>query len=181
LDTMNLVSLFRTRERLRILEHVMSREGLRVTDIAKKLNVSKGLVSKYMRTLRDNGIVKRSDGAAYSPNDSYAARQVRKIINLSKVNLRRIDRKMIDGIGIYGSWARGTNTIESDADIWVKAEEYPPQEYLAKLSAQLRRIFGCEIRLLVLTPAKTQELVKDDVFFSALTRDSVLLWGEDIA
>ena len=178
---MNLVSLFSTRERLRILEHVMSREGLRVTDIAKELNVSKGLVSKFMRTLLANGIVKRSDGAAYSPSDGYAARQVRKIINLSKVNLRRLDRKMIDGIGLYGSWARGTNTIESDADIWVKAEEYPSQEYLARLSAQLRRMLGCEIRLLVLTPAKTQELVKDDVFFSALTRDSVLLWGEDIA
>ncbi|MCK4456898.1 MAG: ArsR family transcriptional regulator [Thermoplasmata archaeon] len=178
---MNLVSLFGSRERLKILEHVMSRKGLRVTDIAKELNVSKGLVSKFMRTLLDSGIVRKSDGAFYSPSDSYATRQIKRVINLSKVNLRRIDRKMIDGMGIYGSWARGTNTIESDADIWVKAEEYPPQEYLAKLSAQLRRIFGCEIRLLVLTPTKTQELMKDDVFFSALTRDSVLLWGEDIA
>ena len=178
---MNLVSLFRSRERLRILEYVMSREGLRVTDIAKELDLSKGLASEFMRTLLDNGIVRRSDGAAYSPSDNYAARQVKRMINLSKVDLRRLDRKMIDGIGIYGSWARGTNTIESDADIWIKAEEYPPQEYLAKLSAQLRRMLGCEIRLLVLTPAKTQELAKDDVFFSALTRDSVLLWGEDIA
>ena len=71
---MNLVSLFRSRERLRILEYVMSREGLRVTDIAKELNLSKGLASEFMRTLLDNGIVRRSDGAAYSPSDNYAAR-----------------------------------------------------------------------------------------------------------
>lgn len=178
---MNLPSLFKSEERLKILEYVMVRENLRVTDIARELNVSKGLVSEFLRTLQKNGLVKRKRGAAYSIIDNFATREVKRLINLSKVNLQRIDRKSVVGIGIYGSWARGTNTIESDIDVWVKVRKYPSQDHLAKLSSQLRKIFRCDVRLLVLAPAKIVAIKKDEVFFSNLIKDSILLWGEEIA
>ncbi|TET90301.1 MAG: ArsR family transcriptional regulator [Methanomassiliicoccales archaeon] len=178
---MNLQNLFGSKERVKILEHVMTRDNLRVTQISKELKISKGLVSEFMRILQKNGLVRRENGAVYSPADNPATREVKRIINLSKVRLRRINKERIEGIGIYGSWARGTNVIDSDVDVWVKAKEYPPQEYLAKLSSQLRKMLGGEVRLLVLTPKKMRQISKDEVFFSSLVRDSVLLWGEDIA
>ncbi len=177
---MNIQELFSTEERSRILEHVMFRENLRVTQISRALNLSKGLVSRFMRTLQANGLVRKA-GNLYTPTDDFVAREVRRLINLSKVKLRRIDKEGIEGLGLYGSWARGTNTIESDLDVWVKAKEYPHQEYLATLSSQLRKMFGGEVRLLVLTPTKLEQIRADDVFFSNLVRDSILLWGEDIA
>ncbi len=176
---MNIQELFSTEERSRILEHVMFRENLRVTQISRALNLSKGLVSTFMRTLQANGLVRKA-GNLYTPTDGFAAREVRRLINLSKVRLRRMDKQGIEGVGLYGSWSRGTNTIESDLDIWVTATEYPQQEYLAKLSSQLRKMFGGEVRLLVLTPTKLERIKADDVFFSNLVRDSILLWGESI-
>ncbi|MCK4443041.1 MAG: nucleotidyltransferase domain-containing protein, partial [Thermoplasmata archaeon] len=137
-------------------------------------------VSTFMRTLHTNGLVGKA-GNLYTPTDGFAAREVKRLINLSKVRLRRVDKEQIEGLGLYGSWARGTNTIESDVDIWVKAKEYPQQEYLATLSSQLRKMFGGEVRLLVLTPTKLKQIKVDDVFFSNLVRDSILLWGEDFA
>jgi predicted nucleotidyltransferase len=176
----DLQSLFSSEERLRILDYVMLREGLRVTEISRELGVSKGLVSEYMRTLRENGLVTR-EGHGYSPKDNFATRGLKRLLNLSKFDPRKVDTGQIRGIGLYGSWARGTNTVESDVDVWVKADAYPPQEYLAELSSRLRRMFGSEIRLLVLTPDKEAQVAEDEVFHSSLLRDSVLLWGEDIA
>lgn len=177
---MNLQELFSTDERLRTLKYVMFREDERVSTISRELGLSKGLVSKFMRTLRTNGLV-RKVGNLYSPTDNFISREVRRIINLSKIRLRRMDRKGIIGLGLYGSWARGTNTIESDVDVWVKADEYPSQEYLAALSSQLRKMLGTEVRLLVLTPKKMEQIEVDDIFYFNLMRDSICLWGEDIA
>lgn len=178
--TMNLQRLFSTGERLRILEYVMFRDDVRVSVISRELKLSKGLVSQFMRTLQANGLV-RKIGHLYCTTDNFTSREVRRIINLSKVNLRRVDKEGILGVGLHGSWARGTNTIESDVDVWVKTSKYPPQEYLAAFSSQLRKMLGAEVRLLVLTPEKLEQIEADEVFYFNLMRDSIHLWGEDIA
>ena len=180
MTNMDLVALFGSRERMRILEHVMLREDLRVTTTARDLGLSKGLVSGYMGLLQESGLVKKTSEGGYSPTDSPTARHVKKLLNVVRIETGRLDTRGIRGIGIYGSWAEGANTVESDADIWLRVKEYPSQEYLAALSAQLRKMLGCEIRLLVLTPSKTKEVTKDSVFFSNLRRHSIRLWGEDI-
>ncbi len=176
----NLPEIFSTDERLRILEYVMFREDLRVSQTSRDLGLSKGLVSQFMRTLHADGLLKRA-GNLYSPTDAFMSMEIKRMINLSKVDLRRIDRKEIRGVGLYGSWARGTNTVESDVDVWVKVDEYPPQERLATFSSQFRKMLGTEIRLLVLTPEKMEHIKADEAFHFNLMRDSILLWGEDIA
>jgi len=177
---MDLVRLFGSKERMKILEHAMLRENLRVTTIARELGLSKGLVSGYLGLLQDSGLVQETMKGNLSPTDNPAARQIKRLLNMVRIYPRRLNKKGILGMGIYGSWAEGTNTIDSDADIWLKVKEYPSQEYLAVLSAELRKMLGCEIRLLVLTPSKTREVTKDGVFFSSLRSHSILLWGEDI-
>ena len=165
---------------MKILEHVMLREDLRVTTTARELGLSKGLVSGHMGLLQESGLVEKTSKGSYSPTDNPAARHVKKLLNVVRIDTRRLNKRGIQGIGIYGSWAEGTNTVDSDADIWLKVKEYPSQECLAVLSAELRKMLGCEIRLLVLTPSKTREVTKDSVFFSNLRNNSILLWGEDI-
>jgi DNA-binding transcriptional ArsR family regulator len=177
---MDLVSLFKSGERLRILDYVMQRESLQVTSVAEALGLSKGLVSQHMKLLGNWGLLERDRSGTYSPVDGFMSRQVKRLINLTKIDVNRLDLETIQGIGMYGSWALGTNTIESDADVWVRAKEYPSQERLAALSAQLRKMMGCEVRLLVLTPSKMRGVMKDEAFYSNLRKDSVLLWGEDI-
>jgi len=177
---MDLVRLFGSKERMKILEHAMLREDLRVTTIARELGLSKGLVSGYLRLLQESGLVEETRKGDLSPTNNPAARQVKKLLNMVRIDPRRLNKRGIRGMGVYGSWAEGTNTVDSDADIWLKVKEYPSQEYLAVLSAELRKMLGCEIRLLVLTPSKTREVTKDSVFFSNLRNNSILLWGEDI-
>lgn len=85
------------------------------------------------------------------------------------------------GMGIFGSWAQGTNTYESDMDVWVRARKYPPESDLAKLQNALKKAAGCETNLLVLTQEKMREIRSKDVpFYNSLMKTSIVLAGEPI-
>lgn len=92
-----------------------------------------------------------------------------------------MDYSWAKGIGIYGSWAQGPNTLESDFDLWVKVESYPSKQDLAILHKDLKSKINAEINILVLTPEKIGMLKKTDPhFYSSLIRTSMPLRGEPI-
>ena len=85
------------------------------------------------------------------------------------------------GLGLYGSWARGTNHQESDLDVWVRADSLPPESVLARLQKDLSQQADCEVNLLVLTPEKLERLKREDKpFYNSLVMDSVTLNGESL-
>jgi predicted nucleotidyltransferase len=85
------------------------------------------------------------------------------------------------GLGLYGSWARGTNHQDSDLDVWIKADSLPPESELARLQRDLSLQAGSEVNLLVLTPEKLERLKRDDPpFYNSLVTNSVTLKGEPL-
>jgi predicted nucleotidyltransferase len=105
---------------------------------------------------------------------------IKILLNIERIDLLKINKPFIKGIGVYGSWANGTNTVDSDIDIWIKTDKYPDEKELAHLSKILREMTLTDVQLLVLTPEKIEQIKKDTSFFSSLYNGSFLLWGEPI-
>ena len=171
--------LFSSKERIKILEFVLYRETSTVTTASQELSVSKGLVSQFLSHLQKVGILYRKMG--YHPTDHVLTRAVKILLNINRIDLAKIKKKpFIRGIGLYGSWAHGTNVVNSDLDVWIKVGSYPDEKELADLVKILRQMTHTDVQLLVLSPQKLEQVKKDKPFFSSLYHGSLLLWGEPL-
>ena len=170
--------LFSSKKRIKILEYVLYRDSVTVVKVSDELSLSKGFVSEYLSLLHKNKILQRDK--KYRPVDSYLTRAIKVLLNVDKIKVSKIKRPFIKGMGIYGSWAYGTNNIYSDFDIWVKTDFYPDEKELAFLVKNLRDMVHTDVQLLVLTPAKINQIKKDIPFYSSLYHGSIILWGEPI-
>ena len=177
---MNISALFSTDQRVRILrETVYKTEPLNVSKTAKKLGLSKGLVSKYLKILLEEGVLQQKNGD-YTVDDSVTTKAIRILLNLSAFhNGFFSDRPYIKGAGLYGSTTKGTNIEGSDVDLWILTEEVS-QDTLAKLTSDMRRAFG-DIRPLYLTVEKLEQLRRTEAtFYHSLVFGSLTLHGDDI-
>lgn len=170
--------LFSSKKRINILEHVLYRESVTVVKVSEELSLSKGFVSEYLSFLHKNKILHRNK--EYFPIDSYITRTIKRLLNINRIKVTKIKKPFIKGIGIYGSWAHGTNNIYSDLDIWIKTDYYPDEKELAFMVKNLRDMVHTDVQLLVLTPNKIDQLKKDKPFYSSLYHGSIVLWGEPI-
>ena len=175
-----LTELFKTEERARVLRHVMFRSALSVAEVSRATGITKGLVSRYLRRLVECGLLQKN-GRRYSPLDGAHSRAIRLLLNLERIDLSALSLGSAKGLGLYGSWARGTNHQDSDLDVWIRADSLPPESELARLQRDLSLQAGVEVNLLVLTPEKLQRLKREDPpFYNSLVTNSVTLKGESI-
>jgi predicted nucleotidyltransferase len=175
-----LSKLFKTEERIKILYYVLYREESSVSKAARETGTNKGLVSRYLDMLAELDLILRKN-RTYHLAESPKVRAIKVLLNLEKIKVGKIRFDWIRGLGIFGSWAIGTNTVESDLDVWVRADSYPPELEIAKLQDILKTMAGCETNLVVLTPQKMKEIrEKDAPFYNSLLRESIVLAGENI-
>lgn len=175
-----LTELFKTKERTSILRYVMYHDSFRAVDVSTETGVTKGLVSRYLHVLVLRGLVQKS-GGMYSPHDCALCRALRLLLNLERIDLLALSLGSASGIGLYGSWAMGTNDQKSDLDFWIKADSLPDQNVLARLQRDLSVQTGSEVNLLMLTPEKLDRIRREDPpFYNSLFFNSVTLKGEPI-
>ncbi|MCK7515656.1 MAG: nucleotidyltransferase domain-containing protein [Desulfobacterales bacterium] len=175
-----LTDLFKTEERARVLRYVMFHSAFNVAEVSRATGVTKGLVSRYLRLLVVYGLLQK-EGREYSPHDGAHSRAIKLLLNLERIDLSALSLGSARGLGLYGSWARGTNRQESDLDVWIRADRLPPESDLARLHRDLSQQADCEVNLLVLTPEKLEMLKKEDKpFYNSLVLNSVTLKGEPI-
>jgi len=87
------------------------------------------------------------------------------------------------GIGIYGSWADGTNTTESDLDLWILVAYYTPELEInaAELEQNLEADIHCEVNSLILTSEKLRQLkAEDQPFYSGLMKGKITMDGDNL-
>ena len=178
---MNIANLFSTRQRVKILEKVIYQTGhLSVNALARELNISKGLVSKYFSILLKEGILKERKKKLFI-SDNYKVKAIRLLFNLSRFQPDIFNRfKFIRAAGLYGSYVKGENTEESDVDLWIKVDAAKEEE-LAKVSRQLNTKFR-NLKVLFLTDEKIEKIKKDDpLFYHSLSFGSIIVYGEEDA
>ncbi len=178
METQKLLS---TPERARMLEHLLANPGekLQVRSIAKKLGISPATVSKYLWILRKKRIV---DGTVDIRRP--LARALKILLNIEKLDNAAEKLKTIPrgtkGIGVYGSWANGMNTENSDIDIWLLSDSPMAEIELARMQAHLKNSLKAECSILAVTPHKLAQMKeKDPVMYYSLV-NSFVLWGAGI-
>lgn len=113
-----LSELFITDKRVAILNYVLYNDSTTITEISKKTNVSKGLVSRFMKYLEASQLIKKRE-RKYFLVHTEIVKAVKKLLNLERIKINTNDTFWADAIGLYGGWASGTNTLESDLDVWI--------------------------------------------------------------
>ncbi len=177
---MNMNELYSTPERERILRHLLYSQGEKtMREIAKEAKVSPAQVHKYLGILEKAGIAK---GTALLENPKvHAIRLAQNLERLERANLVGLLRKKIQGIrgvGIFGSWANGTNQKDSDIDVWVRVEKEPDVLKAAEARKELEKKLGAGVDLVFLDEKRLKgHMEKNPVFYFSL-HYSIVLWGE---
>jgi predicted nucleotidyltransferase len=177
---MNLSKLLSTKEREIVLTDILFKhERISVAEIARKLGVSKGFISRYFSLLKKERILRRVNGD-YSVVADPGVKLLKILFSLKP--LTRFNFKKypyVKGAGVYGSSVKGENNEDSDIDIWIKISEGDEAD-LARLSAVLKKKFG-KISPLYLTAEKIETLKREDLpFYHSLVFGSIKLCGEDL-
>jgi len=177
-----LPELFKSDDRVRILRYVSERKSVTVQSTAEATGVSKPVVSRYLNALREQGLcdrTRRKISWVQSPRGS----AVKRFLNIVLLDEHLPSPEWAKGIGIYGSWARGTNTRESDLDLWILVDTYSRdlEFQVAGFQHELAHVLGYEVHTLILTREKVSELSRKDApFYEEFRRDSVVIRGEGI-
>lgn len=175
-----ITELFKTRERVEILNYVLYNDKSAVTKISKETGVSKGLVSRFLKYLEISRLIEKT-GRTYHPKDSEKTKAIKILLNLDKISIDTPNLDWADTIGIYGSWASGTNTSESDFDVYIKVKEYPSENDISNLHKDLKNMTRSEVNILILTPEKLETLKNTDKpFYNSLLQNSIILKGEPL-
>lgn len=176
-----LAELFGTEERVKIFAYAMfASEPFTVKMVSEETGVTKGLVSRYLRRLKSFGFLEKHK-KLYTSADTPKVRAVKILLNIDKIDTNRLDLGWTEGIGLFGSWAQGTNRHESDIDVWVTTAKYPAEERIARLQREIRNMAGSETNLLILTPEKIKVIKNTDApFYNSLIKSSLVLKGEFI-
>jgi predicted nucleotidyltransferase len=177
---MNIKILLSTVERIKILSQIIYKtEHLSVNKVAKNLKLSKGLISKYFDFLVKEGILKRSAGKFLVQNN-VQTKAIKILLNLNIFDTDFFKKyKFVKSAGVYGSFVKGTNTEDSDIDLWLLIDSVN-EENLAKLTNGLKKMFG-NVKPLYLTEEKIQLLKKNDTtFYHSLIFGSITIYGDGI-
>ena len=179
---MNITRLLSTKEREKILGYLLTRpsEEMTMRALAGKLGLSAGQIHKYFGILRKEGLFE-GDRLKEGPLTA----SLRLLWNVKRIEeagvveiLRRRIRK-VAGIGIYGSWAAGTNSEDSDLDLWVKTEAEPLDDLeIAKARKELESKLGVPADIVIASSERLKRFrEKSDAFYFSLYNGR-LLWGE---
>ncbi|MFH1801922.1 MAG: nucleotidyltransferase domain-containing protein [archaeon] len=172
-----LYDLLSTDERIKILGDVLYKTEVRVNETAKEIGLSKGLVSKYFDILVAEGVLIREENVL-KINGGYKTRALKIMLNV--LNIPEIFEKhaFIKAAGLYGSAARGTNTKDSDIDLWIKVDDIKNKN-IPKINAALIQELG-ETNILFLDNAKLEEIKNNDkIFYHSLHFGSITIYGDD--
>ncbi len=165
-----------------ITEYLLNNPGkrIKVTDVARQLGVSKGSVSLTVKELSDDRLVKDLHVDMDNPR-TRALKIMINVDNIARKGVIGVLKKYAVGIGLYGSWSKGTNTEDSDIDLWIRPKRALAQSGMAILSRSVREKLGVEAQILVLGKDRVAALKKDNqVFFYSVLFGSIRLYGEDI-
>ncbi|MFH1285606.1 MAG: nucleotidyltransferase domain-containing protein [Candidatus Micrarchaeota archaeon] len=180
---MNIHTLLSTQERERILGYLLehSSESINLTKIAREVKVSPAQVHKYVGILREQ---KHVSGNRMIELPVTSA--LRLLLNLKKIQEARVVEMLRKhfpkamGIGLYGSWANGTNTENADLDIWIKLNSEPSDLDASAAKNELRKKLGIPIDIVFATPERLENFrKKSDAFYFSLYCGKIL-WGENL-
>ena len=149
-----------------ITESILSNPGkaIKVTEVAKISKTSKASVSLTVKRLTKEGIIRDWHVNMADPR-TRALKILINIDDITKVGMVAKLKPHALGIGIYGSWAKGTNTEASDIDIWIKPKKSFKFTDIGRIISEISDGLGIEVQILVLSEQRLEQLGKTNSTF----------------
>jgi len=177
----NLTNIF-TKKNLEIMS-MLQQQPLHIRDIAEKVHTSTGTAQSAVKLFEQQGFVserKEKNRKIVSMNNSSPLLiKIKALVNTQQIiDSKNIKSLMSAGkVGIYGSFAQGTNDESSDIDLWIFADKEIKD--LIESSRALEKELGRKVNLLALNKKKLNELKNNDSeFYIRLKLTSTLLNGD---
>ncbi|MCL4379194.1 MAG: nucleotidyltransferase domain-containing protein [Candidatus Marsarchaeota archaeon] len=166
----------------KIIKYLLQRplSKARVSDIARELKVNKGAVSIIVKELSRAGMLHNKQADLKNP----LVRALKILINVEEIvdsGVIALLKSKAVSAGMYGSSAKGTNTEESDVDIWIRPRGSMDALDTSNLIGSISDLLGKEVQMTVLDKGRLEKLRKEDTnFYRSLVFGSILLFGDDI-
>ncbi|MFO8016519.1 MAG: nucleotidyltransferase domain-containing protein [Candidatus Woesearchaeota archaeon] len=149
--------------------------------ISKDTGISAGAASQGLRNLEKKGVIRKSTQGRetyYSADpDSPLIQSFRRFINMLDImplaaRLKKVSKKVV----LYGSCSQGTDTEDSDIDLFVLTEnKEEAKRVINKFRLEVRRISALTVNMEDMMHMKT----KDRALYSRIMKGLVLWDGKN--
>ncbi len=179
----NILKIF-SESNVRILKLVAEHDGLHIREIAEKAGINPATAHGAIKLFEEMGFVSekriKNRKAVFINKESIILGKIKSLLNIFEILNSRSFKSLekYGTVGIYGSFARGEDTAESDIDLWLYSNKKQDLMKLKAITRELEKRFGKEVKLLVLDDEKIKKIKKDDPeFYFRLKLTSA---GEDV-
>ncbi len=177
---MILSDLFKSRTRALMLQDVLEYPEVTVSRVSSRTGIPKGTVSRYLSVLVREGYLKRV-GRGFNLQDSPLVTATRLLLNIIRLRTLVTLPVWAESIGAYGSWGTGTNTGESDLDLWVYCNNLPAAADIARFQRSLRERLKTDVNLFVLTPERIRKIRDEDLpFYASFSSSMITIRGKPV-
>lgn len=179
---MNTLSRILSRKNIEIFT-LIAEEECSLRDIAEKLKCSPGKVHQAVTLFKNYNLIKvqkKKNKHLLSPNrKNPLSNTIKALLNIHQLLSSHAYKKLqkIGVVGVYGSYARGTDTQQSDVDVLILTtiKELKVREHIRLLETELHK----RVNPLIMTKSQLQSLERrDPAFYFRLTLTTIPLHGE---
>lgn len=167
-----------------ILKELASKNETYIREISENTGASPAQVHLAIKLFKKLGFIrekklKNKKILSFDRNNLLLGK-IRQLININEMQNHSSFKKLRKqgSLGIYGSFAAGKDTPESDIDMWIYKKDHVDAIKLRNITRKIETDFKKEVKLLILTDKKIKDLrEKDPEFYFRLKLTSA---GEDI-
>lgn len=167
-----------------ILKELASKNETYIREISENTGTSPAQVHQAVKLFKKSGFIKekklKNKKILSFDRDNQLLGKIRQLINIYEMQNHSSfkELKKHGSVGIYGSFAAGKDSPESDIDLWIYARDHVDAIKLKSITRKIEIEFKKEVKLLVLNDKKIKDLKeKDPEFYFRLKLTSA---GEDI-
>jgi predicted nucleotidyltransferase len=166
----NLLSVF-TKNNIGVLKVISSEDNLYIREIAEKADISPAGAHEAVKLFRGLGFINEKElknrKLVSLKSGNIILRKIRSLINVHElINSPAFSELSEYGIvGVYGSFASGDSAPESDIDMWLYPKKDVRMVSLEPIIRKLENKFRREVRLLMLTKNKLNNIREEDPEF----------------
>jgi predicted nucleotidyltransferase len=175
---MNISELF-SRSNVKIFKEI-AKNPSHIRDIAEKLSISPTTISSFAQNNKEIIIeqeIKNRKHISLNKNNQ-TVQLIRSLLNYEDfINAKAYATlKKFGKIGVYGSYAAGTNDEGSDIDLWMMTDKKELE--LRPIIRELEKELNMKVSLLLLSKEKIKKLEENDYEF--LLRLKITSRGDNI-
>jgi predicted nucleotidyltransferase len=160
-----------TRKNLIILKELASKNETYIREISEKTGTSPGQVHQAIKIFKKFDFIKekklKNKKILSLDLNNLLLCKIRQLLNIHELQIQESFKELINYgiVGIYGSFAAGKDTPQSDIDLWIYSKGHIDALKLKSITRKIETSLGKEIKLLILNEKKIKDLREHDPEF----------------